>query len=350
VAVVTMREIASSTAIYILIGLIGVALLSTILPNGYLQTSAEHDDPWAPLFMTLVAIPIYASPMTAMVQLSSMFQHGNSVGAAFALLVLGTGLNLGLIAWMIRNFGLKQAASMLSIIVLIVVGMAYGLDKPFFPKGVEPVGHTHAFDIYCNPFHWNTQDAYQSMLQTLKEKTAPYELVSLAALAVLGLGGLLLKWFDPRQRTESWLERPTATKPRMDFVLPGPVIGGVALLGLVVTSVLGCYLYYPAPHEIFEEMRLTNIEVVSSARSQDWDTALYWIPIYDDWTRKLQVSMFIRGEALTPYRRAKANVLRDKLELLEHEVEDAEVKEAGDLALQTDRALRLLRQAYLDPR
>ena len=39
------------------------------MPAGYLQNAAEYNDPWAPLRMTLVAIPAYATPMAAMVQL-----------------------------------------------------------------------------------------------------------------------------------------------------------------------------------------------------------------------------------------------------------------------------------------
>ena len=62
----------------------GAAFLSMLLPSGSLQLAAEPDDAGAPLFMAAVAIPAYATPMTAMMQLASMFQHGNSVGAAFA--------------------------------------------------------------------------------------------------------------------------------------------------------------------------------------------------------------------------------------------------------------------------
>jgi len=129
--------------------------------------------------------------------------------------------------------------------------------------------------------------------------------------------------------------------------LPGPVLGGVALTGLIALSIFGCYVYYPPPSEIFEEMRIINTEVVSAASSRDWDTALYWIPIYDDWTRKLQVSMFLRGEELTPYRRAKAEVLREKLELLEHEVEDREVEESRELGGAVSGAYRRMKTAFL---
>ena len=65
----------------------------------------EHKNPYAPLAMAGVAIPAYATPLVAMSQLGSMFQHANSVGAAFVLLTLGAGINLGLIAWVFRNYG-----------------------------------------------------------------------------------------------------------------------------------------------------------------------------------------------------------------------------------------------------
>jgi uncharacterized membrane protein YraQ (UPF0718 family) len=346
IALFGARELVGPASLYIAAGLLGVAALSVILPHGYLQTAAEHDDPWAPLFMTAVAIPAYATPMTAMVQLASMFQHGNSVGAAFALLVLGAGANLGLVAWMVRHYGPKRTIAWFTLLVAVVLGLAYGVDKPLYPHGVEPAGHTHAFDIYCAPFDWNTQNAMLTAWQILREKTAPHELVSLGVVGLLLVAGLGFAWADPRRRMEAWLEQRHEQALRLDIVLAGPVLGAIALTLLIGISVLGCYVYYPHPEEIFEELRIVNAEVATAASSKDWDTALYWIPIYDDWTRKLQVSMFLRGQPLTPYRRAKANVLRDKLELLEHEVEDQETEAAQQLGRHVSRAYRRLRLAY----
>ena len=346
IAVFSARELVGPSSLYILAGLLGVAMLSLVLPAGYLQTAAEHNDPWAPLFMTAIATPLYAGPMTAMVQLAAMFQHGNSVGAAFSLLVLGAGANLGLVAWMIRSYGLRRSVSWFALLFAVVVGLAYGVDKPLYPRGVEPAGHTHAFDIYCAPFYSDTPDPMRLAWQMLTEKIAPHESIALLAAGLLLAAGATLARWDRNGQVEQWLEQQPEAKPRMDIVLPGPVLGGVALVGLIALSVLGCYIYYPPPSEIFEEMRVVNTHVASAASSQDWDTALYWIPIYDDWTRKLQVSMFLRGESLTPYRRAKADVLRDKLEVLEHEVEDHEVEESRQLSLDVTRAYRRLRKAY----
>ena len=94
---------------------------------------------------------------------------------------------------------------------------------------------------------------------------------------------------------------------------------------------------------------MVNTEVVASANSRDWDNALYWIPIYEDWSHKLQVSMYLRGQPLTPYRRAKAHVLQEKIELLEHEVEDQEEDEAAEIGMQVNKAFSRLSSAYKAP-
>ncbi|HND53588.1 MAG TPA: permease [Pirellulaceae bacterium] len=351
IGVFAARELVGPSTIYVVVGLLGVAVLSLMLPHGYLQTAAEPGDPWAPLFMTLVAIPAYATPMTAMVQLASMFQHGNSVGAAFSLLVLGAGANVGLVAWMVRQYGLRHTAALFVLLLAIVIGLAYGVDKPLYPQGVEPAGHTHAFDIYCAPFQPEANAPMNMAFGQLKEKIAPHEIVALLFAALLAIGGVALRRWDREGRVEEWLERapePTEAR-RFDFVIPGPALGVAALVGLLGMSVFGCYVYYPAPREIFEEMKLVDTEVASAAATRDWDTAAYWIPIYDDWTRKLQVSMFLRGESLTPYRRMKADILRDKLELLEHEIEDRDPVAAKKLGLEVTRAFSRLRQAYTTP-
>ena len=349
IGVAGARECAGPAALYVLAGLLGVALLSVALPHGSLQTAAEHDDPWAPLFMTAVAIPAYATPMTAMVQLASMFQHGNSVGAAFALLALGAGANLGLVAWMVRSYGWYRSVVWFALLLAVVLGLAYGLDKPLYPHGVEPAGHTHAFDVYCCPFAEGTANPAALTWQLLKEKTAAHEIVGLAGLAVFLVGGLVLRWFDAQGRFETWLERQPDEMGRYDIVLPEAVLAGAALVCLVAASIFGCYVYYPPPAEILAEMSMIHAEMLVAANTQDWDTALYWIPIFDDWTRKLQVSLFLRGGELSEYRRMKASILRDKLELLEHEVEDREVGEARRAAIGVSKAYRRMRDAYLDP-
>ncbi|MBM82786.1 MAG: hypothetical protein CMJ78_19670 [Planctomycetaceae bacterium] len=340
------REVIGANSLYIFIALIGVAVLSVLLPQGFLQDAAEHNDPWAPLFMTWIAIPIYATPMTAMVQLAAMFQHGNSVGAAFALLALGAGANIGILVWMVQEFSLRKTATWFALLVSVVILLSYTVDKPLYPRGVEPIGHTHAFDIYCAPFHSGINNAFPLAVKILREKTAPHELVSMLALSLLIVTGIVLHFCDRQRKIEAWLERQPEAPPSMDLVIPGPVLGAISLVGLIGLSVLGCYVYYPPPSEILEEMRIANTEVSSATISKDWDTAQYWIPIYDNWSRKLQVSMYLRGQTITPFHRAKSRVLRDKLESLKHGIESEDVEDSRKIGIEVTNAFYRMKHAY----
>ena len=129
VVVAAAREIVGPSLGYIGFALLGVVLLSAVLPPGSLQSTMEHDNPYAPLAMTAVAIPAYATPLVAMSQLGSMFQHANSVGAAFVLLTLGAGINLGLIAWVMRNYGVSRGLGWLAILLPVVLGLAYAIES-----------------------------------------------------------------------------------------------------------------------------------------------------------------------------------------------------------------------------
>lgn len=342
-----VREITGPSLLYILVGLFGVAALSLFLPLGSLGTAAEHDDPLAPLFMTLIAIPAYATPMIAMMQLGSMFQHGNSVGAAFALLALGAGANLGLLAWMVHHYGVRRTSIWFAILLGVVVGLAYTVENPLYPHGVDPAGHTHAFDIYCFPFPAGQTNGAEVALRMLQDGMAIHEGASVAMLAVLIALGILLRWADSNGRFEQWLERVPETPPRFDVRVPAPVLGCVALVGLVVVSVVGCFVYYPPPEDVFKEMKIIDTEVQYAVTVKEWETAEYWIPIYDDWTRKLQVGVFLREGELSDYHRMKAQILRDKLELLEHAVHEAEQEEARALSQQVHQAYLRLKAAYL---
>ena len=108
VAIAMARISVGPMTAFIGVGLLGVGIMSVVLPHGVLSGLMGHNNPWAPLVMTGVALPAYATPMVAMSQLGSMFQHGNSIGAAFILLCFGAGMNLGLIAWMWWHYGWKK--------------------------------------------------------------------------------------------------------------------------------------------------------------------------------------------------------------------------------------------------
>ncbi len=318
------RQLCGPAGLWALIAAFGMATLAVFLPWGAMQHGVNRDDWWAPARMTLIAIPAYATPMLIMSQLGMMFQHANSPGAAFVLLVLGAGVNFGTIGWLGRQFGVRSVVLWAVSLVLIVLAISYGVNKPLIPPGVDPSEHTHAFDIYSNPIHHLDSAMGSFALKKLGEKIGIAERITLWALGIgLVLGGVFrlfsITCEKPRQRSES----AAADKQpygRFDRGVSERVVGGTLLAGLVVLSVVMCYAYYPSPEECLKQISHVRAETLSAARTGAPDHAMFWIPRWDEWSRRLEVGTFIRRGKVTPYQRMQGYLIRKKLETLEHEL------------------------------
>lgn len=343
------REASSGSLVYILLGLVGVGLLGALIPANSLQHIFNHDNPLAPIYMAGMAIPVYATPMLAMAQLGMMFQHANSIGAAFVLLVLGAGMNVGVLAWIYREYGIRRATAWMILLLAVVLGLAYGVDQPLFPKDIEPADHTHAFDVYCRPFSGTTAGAVWRLAEEKIERDiAPFEWRPLWLLLGLSFSGLALNLADRNRRFESWLELVPAktVSGRGDLVVPGPVLGGLSFLGLIALSIAGAFAYYPAPEDCLQAMTDTRIEALSAAMTMNHAETKYWSERYDDWTRKLEVGTWMRHGELSDYHRWKARIVREQLELLEHEVEDGERDEVRKLVPRISRSHQRMSTAF----
>ncbi|HEX4592338.1 MAG TPA: permease, partial [Gemmataceae bacterium] len=163
------RESVGPTMGYILIGLVSTGLLAGLLPHGCLGTSMRHDDRCSPLLMTAIALPLYSGPLQGMMRLGLMFEHGNSVAAAFALFELGIGVNLGLIAWLMVLFGWRRVLVWLALICAVTLGLAYAAEQPLY-FAHEEAGHTHAFDEWTSPFVSGSQANWQIVRDKLLQK------------------------------------------------------------------------------------------------------------------------------------------------------------------------------------
>jgi uncharacterized membrane protein YraQ (UPF0718 family) len=351
ILVAAAREVAGPSFGYIFVALLGVVALSIALPHGSLMSTMEHTNPYAPLAMTLVAVPAYTPPLMAMSQIGSMFQHANSVGAAFVLLTLGAGINLGLLAWVFRNYGLARTFAWMGILLAVVITIAYAIENPLFPDEIEPPGHTHAFDIYCRPFVAGATGLPAVVVAKLKECLQPVERVGLTVLGALLALGLTLRALDRRWRIEDWLERAPEARDqperKLDVAVPAAVLGMVGLVGLVVFSIVGCYMYYPSPRETFEEMTILRAEVLTAASSGNKKHAAHFIPVWDEWTRKLQVGAFLREGTNRPFRRMKTKIFRDRLEFLKHAIEDDDKDEIREYSAEVQNAYNRMRRVYL---
>lgn len=357
VLVVMARESVSGTAGLIFIGLCGSGLLSMLLPAGILQRTMAHDNPYSPLLMTAIAIPVYATPMTAMGQLGSMFQHGNSIGAAFILLIFGAGMNLGLLAWMILNYGWRKSGIWMGLMLLVVITLSYGIERPLYPKDIEPADHTHAFDSYCCPFVVGvspTRGYLAEIWRRVKLETQLHEIAGAILMGSLMTLGLFLKCLDRSWVIETWLNRKTddsvaLARGAWDIVVPGPILAVAGLLSIVAFSVIGCFAYYPSPTETLDELKLAETEALTAAMTGQNEHALHWIPICEGWNRRLQVGTYLRYGRLSEYHRMKARVVSDKLETLEHLVENGDSldvirKQVSELSRACGRLSRAYRE------
>jgi hypothetical protein len=288
-------------------------------------------------------------------QLGSMFQHGNSIGAAFILLTFGAGMNLGLMAWMWLNYGWRRLAVWCGLMLLVVVGLSYGIERPLYPRDVEPAGHTHAFDGYCAPFPPGSSPSggyVAEIIRRVRLETQPHEWFGAGVLVCLAVVGGLLRIFDPKGRIDAWLVRRNATEggrtlSRYDMEVPGPVLALVGLAGIVAMSIVGCYAYYPEPGEVLEELAVARTEAASAAISGNREHALHWIPVCEGWNRRLVVGTYLRRWKVSDYHLMKSRLFQDRLEELEHAVEDGDAPDdVREHAIAASRAFMLLSQAF----
>ena len=334
----TCRSLISPTIAFILIGVICSVMLTVSVPKGAMQAEAEPDKIYAPALMAFFMTPIYATPVQAMGQIGSMVQHGNSIGAAFSLLILGAGTNLGLLLWFVVAFGYKRALTFTLFLILVTVALAYCLDKPLYPKGVHPTGHTHAFDIYTHPYESTSEGrlekAYDDAAEFKKENDHG-GVVLLLFLVFCGVCFLPLERFID---LNAWYAQTRPKRSRFDRVIPGWVLGLTTVIGLVFASIGGAYLYYPPPKQLMPDLFAIHTECVIAAKTKDWEGVRKWVPICDDLSRRLEVGIFLREGKVSEFCSANAENYRETLDEMRDAMEERHYGEIQGLASEVSAA------------
>ena len=344
------RELVSPTMLFILLGIAGSVLLAVVFPKGFLQNQVERDNILAPITVALIATPVYSTPLLAMSQIGGMFQHGNSIGAAFSLLILGAGANLGLLCWFGITYGMRRVAIFCLLLLVITVGLAYVIDKPLRPKGVEPAGHSHAFDVYTHPF---AQDYNQDQYGLAKTKALNFHAKNEVGATYILLGmilvGLMFGMLSTKFDLEKWyLVEKAKTSKNMDIILPGWFLGIVSVVGLVVASVVGCYLYYPKASEALADLSIVNADVVISSKQEEWEAAEKWISYADDISRRMEVGAFLRNFKIDEFQTTKARIYREKLDTLKESVDGRDASHVEERASDVNQAYFRLRKAFAE--
>ncbi|MGL6074046.1 MAG: permease [Fimbriiglobus sp.] len=332
VFVTAAKELSGRDLLYYVIGLSGTALLSAAIPYGALQHTMHHSNKLSPLLMTALAIPLFSSPLPGMMKIGLMFDHGNSIGAAFVLFAIGIGTSLGTIVWLLRDYGWRRALPWFLTYVVIVVGMGYACEALLYDHRKAELDHTHAFDDYSQAFPGGSECLADMTMKKLQEKFGPLERpATYGFLAMMSLG-LLLRRLDVNGRVEGWLTRPPVpTKAsKLDVKVPGPVLGILTLVGLVVFSVIGAYVYYPDREQCMDQMFAVYADASTAVRSGKTEEAIRHLELWDQLVRKLEVGTYLRNFVVTPEQAKSAENLREAIEAVRDELiaKDSEAAKA----------------------
>ena len=344
------REMCGPSAIYIAIGIAASVAIAVAIPKGQLQHEVEYGNAFAPISVALIATPIYSTPLLAMSQIGGMFQHGNSIGAAFSLLILGAGANLGLLAWIARTYGVPKLVAFYVLLCEITVGLAYAVSEPLYPKGVEPAGHTHAFDVYTHPFQTNQTDPFSIANKQSKDFWIANEFGGTSLLCLMfGIGALT--WIAEKKfDIEAWLMKDDAKKESgLEREVPARVLGVISVVGLIAASVAGCFIYYPAPKVLLRDLSAVNTDAVISAKTLQWESADKWIRYCDDLSRRLEVGVYLRNGSIGEFQSTKAKIYREKLDELRMVVDTRDKSRAEETAMDVAKAYLRLSAAFDEP-
>jgi uncharacterized protein len=331
VLVTAAKELSGRDVFYYLTGLFGNAVISCCIPNGGLRRTMAHHDMMAPLRMVFLSIPAYISPLSGMMRIGMMFEHGNSIGAAFVLLVLGIGVSLGTLAWLMRDFG-RMIVPWFFVYVVIVLGIAYALEQPLWDSRKVEVDHTHAFDDLSSPFYMETTPA--AMWTLVERKLAiqfgPSEQTALTCLFILLASGFLIRIVDRRGRLERWLVAPSPkrTSAIWDPQLSGVMLGSTAIAGLIAFSVIGAYIYYPDRAFCLERMRFIVAETDDTIKRGTPDEAIRNLEQWDLVARQMQVGVYIREYGVTPEQAKTVDDLREAIEAVRDDLRARKIDEA----------------------
>ena len=339
-------EMISSSSVFIAIGILASIVTSVVFAHGSLSGSVEPDKLFAPAFMACYVTPIYSTPLLTMSQIGSMFQHGNSVGAAFSLLILGAGVNLGLLCWFARALGFGRVMVFVALLMSLTIGLAYAMDKPLYPKGVTAAGHTHAFDIYTHPYHSGRADLLGDAAEEVNEYVQKKGAYGLQFLGVLAFVGVVFRIIELRWDSSSWFQSREVASSDWDIALPPWVIGIVACVGLIALSVVGTFIYYPAPDSLLGDLSPLNGNCVLAAKTGDWEGVEKWVPFCDDLSRRLEVGVFLREGSVSEFKRAKAKAYREKLNELRDNIAAGQTTEINAQAMDLLQAYLQMSQAF----
>jgi soluble cytochrome b562 len=169
--------------------------------------------------------------------------------------------------------------------------------------------------------------------------------------------GIALRLSRCDGRIEQWLTTPAPKRegkvPQFDVIVPGYVLAGVAISGLIVFSMASAFLYYPDREQCFAEMVAIHADAMLAVRTNRPESgndktqeAIRHLERWDLVARKLEVGTYLRSFKLTEAQKKSANDLREEIEVVRDYLRDGEIEEAKAALKKIEDAYRECKTAY----
>ncbi|MEZ6097106.1 MAG: permease [Pirellulaceae bacterium] len=339
-------DLIGQNGLWVIIGIMMSATMSTLLPHGFLSSDMEVTNSWAPMLMAVVMFSIYSGPLQVMGQVGSMFQHGNSVAAAFSLMIFGAGMNVGLFVSLWNLLGKRVVIIFIAVALAVTIALSFLVGNFLQPSDVIPLGHTHAFDVYTNPWPEFSNSDWTHARSLIEQHYQGFDFGGGWILFGLLLIGFGTRVANANGRLDTWLRKSRVEIRHRDIHLPQNVLVILGVAGLISFSILGCFLYYPPKDKVLDDMKYFNTEAVSAAKTGEWDSAMKWILFQDDLARRLEVGIWLRERDVPDFLRIKGKIYREYLDELRHEIEDQDLEHSKITAMKAHTAFRRLYRAY----
>ncbi len=238
----------------LLLVVVFMGILGAILPYGILQSLFVRGSLLSPLIMGIFALPVYITPMEIMTQFEHVVRDGYSLGASFMLVILGAGANAGVINWIRRDYGLRNAT--LLIISFFVVTLAFSLLMEWSPwqRITGSTDHTHAFDSYTRlPEQDTAASTISGLGKSLLENSNAAQILGLCFLVMLMAGSTAVDRLMMNKAggldavIDSFFNRAAVNAPREEKRLPVPLVAGCGIILALAGGYTFGRIIYDAP-------------------------------------------------------------------------------------------------------
>lgn len=314
--VTAARELTGPLFADLLIGLTGVGLLAALVPGNVLELTLGRPGLLAPPLAVLVAVPASLSPHQGMMVAGVAFSEGNSLGAAFVLLLLGVGVNLGWLWRVGQNYGLKRLVWLSALLFTLAIVYGYVADA-VLPHLRTSLNHHHALTDLGPVENFGTgAEAFRHFLSRVGREAEPPEQVALSCLGLLAAAGLLLRWLDRGERITKWLAAPARGMADVPAPWWNPSLsrGMLTLAGIVcglAVLVAGLYVYFPSPEALMEDLRYTATDVYVAGTRGDRRQAMERMDKLEGLVGELPASAMLRRGPLNAECREDVDRLRE---------------------------------------